>query len=145
MFDIEPYQYCSRNTIEEIKKRPDIFDVTEENLYGTTIYHIKHRISMQVRDLIIHPVFDSKIMKSKKSTEQNDEEFIMPRLIHNVSGITRGSKFEVYAWVLGSSCEDKEEKYQYDLRYSGESMEEALSVMFDLKESGIACIKLEWR
>ena len=52
-----------------------------------------------------------------------------------------GNTYEVSAWVLmeGTTI------YKYIQKYSGESLEEALDVMKQLKTAGVGCVKLEWR
>ena len=57
-----------------------------------------------------------------------------------------GNEFEVNSWE--KQCEGKAKSmddYKWIQYYAGEDKEEAFAVMEKLKESGAACVKLEWR
>ena len=58
-----------------------------------------------------------------------------------------GSKeFEVYVWTQNPwNAPGHDDVWSWWLVYSGDSMKDALSKMFELKASGECVLKLEWR
>jgi len=59
-----------------------------------------------------------------------------------------GHSCEVYAWRESPRQADddsQEPEYKYHLEYAGESFEDALAKVFELRANGIRCIKLVWR
>jgi len=50
-----------------------------------------------------------------------------------------GSEYEIYVWV------PSENEYRYEFHWSGDTLEEAIKEMKELKELGCMCIRLEWR
>ena len=55
-------------------------------------------------------------------------------------GKTMGNTFEVWSWE-----KDEQGNYSYVQAYAGEDYQAAIATMHELKNTGIGCVKLEWR
>ena len=51
-----------------------------------------------------------------------------------------GSTFEVWSWEKGESG-----NYSYVQAYAGDDYQEAIAVMHTLKDTGVGCVRFEWR
>jgi hypothetical protein len=51
-----------------------------------------------------------------------------------------GNKFEVHIWIEGINVD-----FHYEKVYSGESLFQALLVMWKMKRKKVRCVKLYWR
>ena len=51
-----------------------------------------------------------------------------------------GNQYEVWSWERIN-----DDEFMYCAKYAGNNFDEAMRIMKEEKESGIGCVKLEWR